>query len=119
MSRSHTNDGIDAQHADADIGDVHRAALTAIAAGRFPVQLGHHAVDFHTFCDAMPVAAMGRSDPVGWFQRGADADGTGLLTGVIVDRANRHAGFDEPLQALLKFPDQSQALVHPKQLFAC
>src|SRR6266567_2823687 len=59
MSRSHADDGVDAQHANADVGDVHRAAFTAIAAGCFPVEFGHHAVNFDTFCDAMPVAAMG------------------------------------------------------------
>src|SRR5260370_15590780 len=119
MSRSHANDGVNAQHADADVGDVHGAAFTAIAAGGFAIELGHHTVNFDTFCDAVTVAAMRRGDPVGWFQSCADADGTRLLAGVLVDGANRHAGLDKPLETLLEFPDHGHALVHPEQLLAC
>src|SRR5438445_11537373 len=118
MSRSHANNGVDAQHANTDVRDVHRAALAAIASSGFAVKLGHHAMDFHSFGDAMPMAAVRGGDPIVGFERRAHADGAGLLAGVIVHRANRYTCFDEPLETLFEFPDQRQVFVYPEQFFA-
>ena len=58
------DDAVGAEHADAEIGDVHRAALALAIAGLPAVELGHHAVEIGALGDAMAVAAMRRDDPV-------------------------------------------------------
>src|SRR5262249_19928788 len=63
-----------AQHADAEIGDVHGAALAFAVAGLAPVEFGHHAVEVGPLGDAVAVAAMGRDDPVVALERVAHAD---------------------------------------------
>ena len=115
---AHANDGIHAEHANANIGDVHRAALGAIASRRLAVEFGHHAVDFHALGDAVSMTPMRRGDPVAGLQRSAHTHGTSFLAGVVVHGTHGHARLDEPLQALLELADKRQALVHPEQLFA-
>src|SRR5258708_3218864 len=118
MSCSHANDRVYSQHADAHVGYVHRAALAAIAAGGLTVKFRHHSMYFNALGDAVSVAAMCGCDPVCRFERSAYADCAGFLAGIVMHRAERYAGFNEPLQTLLEFTDQRQALVHPKQLLA-
>ena len=73
------DDAVGAEHADREVGDVHRAALALAVAVDPSEQLGHHAADVAAFRDAMAVAAMGAGDPVCTRQRLADADGDRLL----------------------------------------
>ena len=118
MSRSHANNGVDAQHTNADVRDMHRTPLAMIGPRRLSVEFRHHAVHFHTLCDAVTVPAMRRRNPVRWLERCAHAYGASLLACVIVDGPDRHSGLDKPLQTLLKFPDECQVLIHPEQFFA-
>src|SRR5262249_59529038 len=69
------DDPVGPEHADAEIGDVHRAALALAIAGLPAVELGHHAVEVGALGDAVAVAAMGRDDPVAEIEGRADADG--------------------------------------------
>ena len=81
------DDAVGAEHADAEIGDVHRAALALAIAGLPAVELGHHAVEVRPLGDAMAVAAMGRDDPVAAAQRRADADRDRLLADIAMHDA--------------------------------
>ena len=117
-SDSHTDDGIHAEHADAHIGDVHRAALGAIASRRLAVEFGHHAVDFHALGDAVSMTPMRGGDPIAGFQCRAHTHGASFLAGVIMHCTHGHARLDEPPQALLELADERQSLIHPEQLLA-
>ena len=86
------DDAVGAEHADAEIGDVHGAALALAVAGLPPVQLGHHAVQVGALGDAVAVAAMRRDDPVAAIERRTDADGDRLLADVAVHDAVDLAG---------------------------
>src|SRR5258705_11141250 len=78
------DDPVGAEHADTEIGDVHRAALALAVAGLPAIQLGHHAVEVGALGDAMAVAPMRRDDPVALTERGADANRDRLLADVAV-----------------------------------
>src|SRR5205823_8011531 len=67
------DDAIGAEHADPEIGDVHRAAFALAVAGLPAIELGHHAVEVGTLGDAVAVAAMRRDDPVAVVERATDA----------------------------------------------
>src|SRR5439155_742350 len=86
------DDTVGAEHADAEIGDVHRAALALAVAGLPTVELGHHAVEVGTLGDAMAVAAMRRDDPVAATKRAADADRDRLLADIAMHDAVDLAG---------------------------
>ena len=58
------DDAVGAEHADAEIGDVHGAALALAVAGLPAVELGHHALEVGALGDAVAVAAMRRDDLV-------------------------------------------------------
>src|SRR6266852_6785582 len=102
MSCSHANDRVYSEHADANVRYVHRAALAAIAAGCLTIKFCHHPVHFHTLGNAVSMAAMGRCDPVGRFQRRAYADSASFLAGIVMHRSDRHASLYKPLQTLLE-----------------
>src|SRR3977135_888246 len=78
---------VGSEHADAEIGDVHRPALALAVAGLPPVKLGHHAVEVGALGDAVAVAAMRRDDPVALIERGADTDRDRLLADVAMHDA--------------------------------
>ena len=73
------DDTIRAEHADREVGDVHRPALAVARARGSPEQLGHHRLDRDALGDRVAVAAVGRGDPVGRTQRGTRPDGNSLL----------------------------------------
>src|SRR5882762_9385242 len=97
MSCSHANDWVYPEHADANIGYVHRATLAAIAAGGLAIKFRHHPVYFNTLGNAVSMAAMRGCDPICRFERRAYTDGAGFLAGIVMHRSDRHAGFNEPL----------------------
>ena len=108
------DDAVGAEHADAEIGDVHRAALALAIAGLPPVELGHHAVEIGTLGDAMAVAAMRRDDPVALVERGADADRDRLLADIAMHDAVDLAGEVVGRGAFLEAADRQ----HPAQHLA-
>ena len=55
---------VGAEHADGEIGDVHRAALAAAIAGGAAVELRHHARGIGALGDRVAVAAVIRRQPV-------------------------------------------------------
>ena len=86
------DDAVGAEHADAEIGDVHGSAFALAVAGLAPVELGHHAVEVGALGDAVAMPAMRRDDPVTAVERGTDADGDRFLTDVAVHDAVDLAG---------------------------
>src|SRR6266849_2046940 len=108
------DDAVGAEHADAEIGDVHRAALALAVAGLPAVELGHHAVEVRTLGDAVAVATMRRDDPVAAVERGTDADSDRLLTDVAVHHTVDLAGEIVGRGALLEMADRQ----HPAQHLA-
>src|SRR5207244_8278582 len=86
------DDAIGAEHADPEIGDVHRAAFALAVAGLPAIELGHHAVEVGTLGDAVAVAAMRRDDPVAVVERATDADRDRLLADVAMHDAVDLAG---------------------------
>ena len=83
---AHANDGIHAEHANANIGDVHRAALGAIASRRLAVEFGHHPPRVASARDGNAMPAIGRQHRVGWPQCGAHAHRRRLLPDVRMRR---------------------------------
>jgi hypothetical protein len=81
------DDPVGAQHADREVGDVHRAALAAVEAAGAAEQLAHHALHGSALGERMAVAAMRRRDVVVRRQVDADARGDRLLAGGQVQRA--------------------------------
>ena len=63
--RPSTDNAVGAQHALADVGDVHRAALAFAQAALAAEDLLHHAIDIAALADAVTMPAMGAGDVVG------------------------------------------------------
>src|SRR5437879_843524 len=97
MSCSHANDRVYSQHPDANVGNVHGAALAAIAAGSLAIEFRHHPVHFNTLGNTVSMAAMRGCDPICRFERSAYADGTSFLACIVMHRTDGHTGFNEPL----------------------
>ena len=106
------DDPVGAEHPDAEIGDVHGAALALAVAGLPPVELGHHAVEVGALGDAVAVAAMRRDDPVAAIERGTDADGDCLLADVAVHDAVDLAGMVVGRGAFLEAADGEHLAQH-------
>src|SRR5690606_24416196 len=82
--RPTADDAVGAQHALAEVGDVHRAAFAAARPGAPAVDLGHHLPDVDAFGDAVPVAAVGAGDRVPLVQVHAHPGGGRFFPGVEV-----------------------------------
>ena len=108
------DDAVGAEHADREIGDVHRAALALAITGLPAVELGHHAVQIGALGDAMAMAAMGRDDAVGPGQCRADADRDRFLADIAMHDAVDLAGEVIGRGALLEMADRQ----HPAQHLA-
>src|SRR5262249_33738301 len=108
------DDAVGAEHADAEIGDVHRTALAFAVAGLPTVELGHHPVEIGALGDAVAMAAMRRDDPVALAERGAGADGDGRLADIAMHDAVDLAGEIIGRGALLEAADRQ----HPAQHLA-
>src|SRR5262245_33236490 len=103
---------VGAEHADVEIGDMHRATLAFAVAGLPAVQLRHHAVEIGTLGDAMAMASMRRDDPVVALKGAANADRDRLLADIAM-----HDRVDLPGEvvrrgALLKAPDHQHLAQH-------
>jgi hypothetical protein len=72
---------IRAEHADGEVGDVHRAALAAVAAAGAAEELAHHALHRGAFGQRMAVAAVRRGEVVLAGKVQAHAGRDGLLAG--------------------------------------
>ena len=59
------DDAVRAEHADGEIGDVHRSTLAAVEAGRAAEELAHRRGDVGTLGDRVAVAAMGGGEEIG------------------------------------------------------
>src|SRR5204862_1725233 len=101
-----------AEHADAEIGDVHGAALALAVACLPPVELGHHALEVGTLGDAVAVAPMRRDDLVAVVERRADADRYRLLADVAVNDAVNLAGVVVGRGPLLEAADGEHLAQH-------
>ena len=99
------DDGVGAQHALVQIGDVHGPALAAAQAPGLGEDLQHHALYVAALGDAVAVAAMGRADVVVVGQMQADTGGDGLLTGVQMHEARDIAGGVLHVNAVLERAD--------------
>lgn len=77
---------VGAQHADREIGDVHRAALAAVEARGLAEQLAHHACEVGALGQRVAVAAVGGREVVARAQVRADAGRHRLLPGRQVQR---------------------------------
>jgi len=82
---------VGAQHAHREVGDVHRAALAAVAASGAAEQLAHHAGGVGALGQRVAVAAVGGGEQVAALQVVAHAGGHCLLPSGQVQRA-AHAG---------------------------
>ena len=80
------DDAVRAEHADLEIGDVHRAALAAAIAAFTPEQLAHHGERVGALREGVAVPAMGREQHVVAGEVGADAGRDPLLADRGVDR---------------------------------
>src|SRR5690606_7340891 len=77
--RPTTDDAVGAQHALAEVGDVHRAAFAAARPGAPAVVLGPHLPDVDAFGVPVAVAAVGAGDRVPLVQVPAHAGDRQLL----------------------------------------
>ena len=75
-----------AEHADREVGDVHRAALALVVAGGAAEQLAHHRRRIGALGQRVAVAAVGGGEQVVALQVDAHAGGHGLLAGRQVQR---------------------------------
>ena len=99
------------QHADGEVGDVHRPALALAVAGGLAEQLGHHAVQIAALGDDVPVAAVGRDDVIVGPQRRSDPGRHRLLADVEVDESGEQPLLEKPGDLLLEAADADAAPV--------
>src|SRR5207253_27016 len=100
------DDGVRAEESALDVVEVHRAAVPARAALELPVQLRHDLVRRRADRERVAVRAVRRGDHVALLERGADADGDGLLPDRDVEEARQLPGAETLLDLLLEAPDQ-------------
>src|SRR5215831_1978991 len=106
------DNAVGAEHADVEIGDMHRATLAFAVAGLPAVQLRHHAVEIGTLGDAMAMASMRRDDPVVALKGAANADRDRLLADIAMHDAVDLPGEVVRRGALLKAPDHQHLAQH-------
>ena len=94
-----------AQDADAEVGQVHRAALALADAGLLAQQLGHGRPDVAALGDGMPVGAVVAGHPVVVAQGHAGAHGHRFLADVRVGRADDFAALHQVDNRFLEMPD--------------
>ena len=107
------DEAVRAEQADRGVVEMHRAAAAAAAAVVLAVKLGHQHARVHALGQRMAVAAMGRGDPVGRPQVGADARRGRLLADVEMQEAGRLALAAGDLRRELELPQQHHGPVEP------
>ena len=104
-----------AQHADAEIGDVDRAALAVASPGGAAEELGHHGGRGGPLGDSVAVTAMRRRDQVFAREIGADPGGDRLLADREVDGTRDLAGLVRRLGGFLEGADAAHRAVVREQ----
>ena len=112
------NDAVGAQHPDAEIGDVLRAALAPARAGGLAVKLRHHGPERRALGDGVAVAPVSALDIVLSLQTGAHAGGHRLLAHIDVDVAEDLTGLAGALRLKVELADLHHGLVMPEQFFS-
>jgi hypothetical protein len=103
---------IGAEHAQREIGDVHRATLAVRGAALAPEQLAHHARRRHALGDRVAVAAVVARHIVGAREMKADARRDRFLPAVLVDRAAHQAGLQRLTRGFLELADKAHGAQH-------
>jgi hypothetical protein len=103
--QSGPDDAVGPQHADAEIGDMHRAAFALAVAGLLAVDLGHHLLHVRALGYAVAVAAVVAYEAVLNTQVLAHPCGDGFLPDVGVDEADDVAGIELSHHSLLEATD--------------
>ena len=101
-----------AQDADAEVGQVHRAALALADAGLLAQQLGHCGPDVAALGDGVSVRAVVAGHPVVVAQGHAGTHGHRLLPDVGVGRANDLAALHQADYRFLEVPDAKHSPHH-------
>ena len=112
MGTPRPDDAVGAQHAQVQVGDVHRAALAVAVARRAAQELGVHALGVAALGDEVAVAAMGAGDVVVLGEEGADAHADRLLAGVEMGDAGDLGVAHQFGHPLLELADGDHGLVH-------
>jgi hypothetical protein len=112
-----TDDAVRAEHADAEVVDVHAAAAALAVAGGLAEQLGVHELQVRPLRDRVAVAAVRRGDDVVIAQRRHDAGGHCFLADVEVQEAGHPPAFHELARLLLEEPDTHHSAVQIEQHF--
>ena len=115
QGHSRAHDAVGAQHADAEVGDVHRAALAVAVAVAAAEKLGHHQVDVGALGDGVAVAAVGAGDAVGRPQGRADAHRHRFFADVGVDHSGYVAFVELLHRPLVEGADGHHLAVHVQQ----
>ena len=122
------DDAVGAQHADREVGDVHRAALAAAEAAGLAEQLVHHPFEAGALGQRVAVTAVRRGQPVRGGQVRADAGRHRFLSGRQVQRPahlrgrtgrlaeHRDAAAAGLLGRILEGPDPAHRPVKREQL---
>jgi hypothetical protein len=108
------HDAVRPEHADGEVGHMHRAAPAAAGAGGLAVQLGEHGAERDALRDGVAVTAMGRRDVVGRGEVTAHSHRGGLLARAGVHEAGQFAGLEQLFDARLEGTDG----LHPAQQVA-
>ena len=115
QGRAGADDAVGAQHALADVGDVHRTGPALAQAVAPAVDLQHHPLHVAALGDAVAVAAVGRDDIVVVGQVFAHADRDGFLAAIEVGEAGDFALGDLGVKPLLELADRLHLAVGPEQ----
>jgi hypothetical protein len=116
--RPAADDAVGAEHAPAEIGDVHRAALAAAQPTRLAEQFEHHPAHVAAFGDRVAVPAMGAGDHVLGAEMQAHPDRGRLLAGIEMDKAGNPALRELLLHPFLELADRRHAAIGLYQVFA-
>ena len=92
--QSGSDDAVRSQHADAEVRDVHGAALAFAVAGFLAVDFGHHPLHVRAFGDAMAVSPVIADDAVLFGQVRAHSGGDRFLADVGVDETEQVSGIE-------------------------
>ena len=111
-ARAH--DAVGAEHADIEIGNVHRAALAPAGAGLASEELGHHRRGRGSLGQRMAMSPMIAGDEVASAEIGADPGGNRFLADREMDRAFDLACLERGLCCLLEGADAAHGVVVAK-----
>ena len=111
------HDGVGAQIALGEIGDVHGAAAALAVAGGLAHQFCQCAIQFGALGNAVAMTPVGGCNQILIRQLGTDRGGHGLLAGVQVNRAPQFVLREQCPRRLLEVPDLVHLVIDPKTGF--